>query len=268
MTPLPHQGKRPSFTNIPLCEMNFAAPCTDCPVRGQAICASLDDPALGRLAEIVSLRYFAAGSIIVQEGEPAHNLYNIIGGAVKLDKLLPDGREQVTGFRYPGDFFGLASMVDDSTNSDSDGSYNFSAQALGRVRLCQISHHQFRAFLDETPNLESRIIMFLLKKLTEARDQMLLLGRKSSKEKIASFLLQLADQQERASGGDTDVRYVVDVPMTRSDIANYLGLTTETVSRMLTNFKTTGVVRLLNNHQIRLQDRDTLENAAGGFLGR
>lgn len=268
MTPLAHHSKIPPFTNDPVCDTSLPAPCEGCPVRGQAICASLDEHDLGRLARIVQLRYFARGSKFAGEGEPAYNLYNIIDGAVKLYKLLPDGREQVTGFRFPGDFFGLASMVDDSTGADSDGAYNFTAQALGRVRLCRISHRQFKAFLDETPNLESRIFMFMLRKLTEAQEQMLLLGRKSSEEKIASFLLQLADQQKRAGGRDTDGPSVVDLPMTRSDIANFLGLTTETVSRTLTKLKTTGAVRLLENHQILLMDRDRLKETAYGFVDR
>lgn len=282
----------PTFTSVPAGEISAKlanSPCAACTVRQQSVCASLDNHELERLAVIAQAVYVAPGATVFQEGDAADYLFNVTDGVIKLYKLLPDGREQVTGFLFPGDFVGLA----------LNASYGYSAEAITDLRLCRMARGAFNDVLAETPKLEHRLFTVASNELAQAQDQMLLLGRKTAREKIASFFLQLADRQERsrlaqrqaagfadgadgpsrANGADTGVdtrmdtgmdkaeseMVIVDLPMGRADIADYLGLTTETVSRTLTQLKTDGSIRLLDHHQVEIHGRGALQDIAEGL---
>lgn len=262
------QTKLPEFTPLAPEEISPAlanSPCAACTVRQQSVCAALDDNELERLAGISRAMYVAAGSTIFNEGDPAEYLFNVTDGVIKLYKLLADGREQVTGFLFPGDFIGLALR----------DSYSYSAEALSAVRLCKMQRSQFREVLAATPRLEHRLLSVASNELAQAQDQMLLLGRKTAREKIVSFFLQLAERRDNSRQAQINAgaqfaddefdEDVVDLPMGRADIADYLGLTTETVSRTLTQLKTDGSIQLLDNHKVRLSSRDGLQDIAQGL---
>ncbi len=262
------QSKLPEFAPLARDEISPAlanSPCAACTVRQQSVCASLDDNELERLAAISRAMYVAAGSTIFNEGDPADYLFNVTDGVIKLYKLLADGREQVTGFLFPGDFIGLA-LKD---------SYSYSAEAISAVRLCKMKRSQFRDVLAVTPRLEHRLLSVASNELAQAQDQMLLLGRKTAREKIVSFFLQLAERRDKSrqaqinAGAELESSKfdedVVELPMGRADIADYLGLTTETVSRTLTQLKTDGSIQLLDNHQVRLGGRESLREIAQGL---
>jgi CRP/FNR family transcriptional regulator len=142
---------------------------------------------------------------------------------VRASKALPDGRRQITGFLYPGDFLGIAVHK----------AYVYSAEAITVVALCRFSRAQLRALFDDFPKLEIHLLSLSANELATAQDQMLLLGRKSAKERVASFLLMLAQRAE--SHGETG--RLLDLPMNRMDIADYLGLSMETVSRTFSTFR-------------------------------
>ncbi len=160
------------------------------------------------------------GKNFVTEGEPASAFFNISSGTVRLYKLMPDGRRQITGFVGIGHFLGLA--VSDT--------YAFSAEAIEPVRYCRFSRTKLRALLDDFPALEKRLLQVASDELVAAQEQMLLLGRKTARERLASFLLA----QSRLGVACQTPRVQFALPMTRGDIADYLGLTIETVSRTLT----------------------------------
>lgn len=230
--------------------IDLPAQCQDCEVRHLTLCAPLDSAEMERLVEILRVMDFPAGASIVEEGEPGSHVFNVTGGAVRLYKLLADGRRAVTGFLFPGDFLGLMSR----------DTYACSAEALTPVRLCRFPRRKLEDLFSEMPKLERRLLAMASSELAAAQDQMVLLGRKTAAEKLASFLLQLSRRQEaRMAPPDP-----VSLPMGRADIADYLGLTTETVSRTITQFKTTGLISLQPQGRVVLRDRAALEACAEG----
>jgi len=224
--------------------------CENCEVRQLTLCAPLDAGEMQKLCGILHRSDVPAGRTIIEEGDDAQAVFNVTGGAVRLFKLLPDGRRAITGFLFPGDFLGLANRQ----------TYSCSADALGPTSLCRFSRGRLTALFAEIPKLEHRLLEMASNELAAAQDQMVLLGRKTAGEKIASFLLILS---ERQTARQMDPDPVV-LPMSRADIADYLGLTTETVSRTFTQLKTKGLIRLLPQGRVQLSDRDALEDLAAG----
>jgi CRP/FNR family transcriptional regulator len=225
--------------------------CESCPARVLSICGAMRTEDLGRLATIRSSRRVAAGETFVSEGEAATHFFNITEGSVKVYKLMPDGRRQITGFLFAGDLLGLA--VNDT--------YTYSAEALTPVTVCQFRRPQLERLLDDFPKMEKRLLAIASNELAAAQEQMMLLGRKTAQERIASFLLTLARREKRyGRGGDA-----LHLTMTRTDIADYLGLTTETASRVFTSFRKRGWIELESGNRVVLADRDTLEELATGL---
>ncbi|MSO70951.1 MAG: cyclic nucleotide-binding domain-containing protein [Alphaproteobacteria bacterium] len=214
------------------------------------MCAALTQPDLTELAGIMTEVSYPAGKIVFDEGEPADALYNITGGAAKLYKLMPDGRRQVTGFLLQGDLLGLA----------QNGRHSCSAEAIGQMRACRDVHGRFDALVERFPDLRRRLHHDAVDELVEAQNHMLLLGRKTAVERVVSFLLRLSHRQLRHGFTAQPVR----LPMTRADIADYLGRTTETVSRTITKLKTQGVIRLRPESEVELVDAIRLSALAGG----
>jgi CRP/FNR family transcriptional regulator, anaerobic regulatory protein len=225
--------------------------CESCAARSLSICGAMRAEDLGRLAAARTHQHVAAGETFLDEGEAATHFFNIIDGAVKVFKLMPDGRRQITGFLFAGDLLGLA----------FNDSYTYSAEAITPVKICRFPRRQLERLLDEFPKMERRLLAMASNELAAAQEQMMLLGRKTAHERIASFLLSLARRAERF-GGDSQR---VQLPMTRTDIADYLGLTTETASRVFTSLKKRGYIELELAGCVRLADRDTLKELAAGL---
>lgn len=228
------------------------APCSACTIRPLTMCAPLTVDELPELVSIQTRQTVGAGSPIFDEGEPADHMYNITNGAVKIYKLLADGRRQITGFMFAADILGLAGP---------DGeSYVYSAEAITEVKLCRFPRRKLESMLDHHPKMEKRLLGMTANELASAQDQMLLLGRKTAKERIATFLLQLSRRAE-LRGAPPDP---VQLPMSRADIADYLGLTTETVSRTITQLKRDRVITLLEGNRVQLTNLDTLDELSIG----
>jgi CRP/FNR family transcriptional regulator len=226
------------------------SPCDRCEL-GDSFCSGLSGPDLSRLAAILGQVQAAAHETVFREGDPAHHYFSLAGGAVKLYKLLPDGRRQITAFLFPGDFFGLA----------VDGAYAYSAEAITPAVICRFPRLKLSRLMTEVPALENRMFAIAVEELAAAHEQMLLLGRKTAREKVATFLLMLAGRSRRAEAGDAPF----EVPMGRADIADYLGLTIETVSRTLTMLKREEIIGLPDNqHAILLQPAELRLIAQGG----
>ena len=165
-------------------------------------------------------------------------------------KLLPDGRRQITGFAGVGHFLGLA--VSDT--------YAFSAEAIDTVRYCRFSRPRLRVLLDDFPAMEKRLLEIASTELVAAQDQMLLLGRKTARERLASFLLR----QSRQGALCQNARTRFALPMSRGDIADYLGLTIETVSRTITKLRSEGFIDVPSSTEIAIKAPAALENLALG----
>ena len=226
-------------------------PCAACPVREFAVCSGLEDWELDRLNAIRMPSEVPQGSTLFDEGGDADYVYNLTSGSVKLYKLLPDGRRQITGFVFPGDFLGLA----------HDTEYVYTAEAVSDASLCKFKRKQLNGLFKEFPRLESRLLSMSRDELAEAHNQMLLLGRKTAKERIASFLMMLAQRAEELGFPNNPI----EVPMSRNDIGDYLGLTTETVSRTLTRLKKADVIAIQSDRRITLANLDALQDMADGF---
>jgi CRP/FNR family transcriptional regulator, anaerobic regulatory protein len=194
--------------------------CDDCKVRLFSVCGALEPSELDELDRISQVRNFPARTMLFDQGALAGSVFNVTEGVVRLYKSLPDGRRQIVGFALPGDFLGLALM----------DRYGVAAEAVTQVRVCRFARPAFLAYVDGKPHLLRRLHEFAGHELSLAQDQMLLLGRKTAEEKVAAFLLNL--QARYARIGVPSV--TVPLPMSRQDIADYLGLTIETVSRTLT----------------------------------
>ncbi|NMM45083.1 helix-turn-helix domain-containing protein [Rhodospirillaceae bacterium KN72] len=215
-----------------------------------SICGVLDKDEIEEFVKILTRQTCTAHDPIIDEGEPADFVFNVTGGAVKLFKLLPDGRRQITGFLFEGDFLGIA----------MNDTYSYSAEAVGDAHMCRFNRRKFEALLDRFPKLERRLLGMASNELAQAQDQMLLLGRKTAREKLCTFLLSLSRRSEKR-GYDPSV---ISVPMSRNDIGDYLGLTTETVSRTFTNLKKDGVIRLLEGNRVKINDAEQLQDLAEG----
>ncbi len=224
--------------------------CAVCGARALSVCGSIGDADLGRLDALAEHLTLAAGEVLTREGDPAGHVFNITSGSIRVYKLLADGRRQITGFLFAGDFLGLA----------TGDTYVFSAEAIEPATACRFRKSDYRALIRECPTLETGLLERANHELAAAQNQMLLLGRKTAQERIASFLIDLPthDPSRQRPAGH------VWLPMTRSEIADYLGLTIETVSRVFTRLKTAGVIKLLSPSELRIEQPRALHAIAEG----
>jgi CRP/FNR family transcriptional regulator len=220
-------------------------------LAGLAACQGLAQRARTHIAAIGSVQRVDQGTTLFSEGDRAEYVYEVVSGMLRLYKALPDGRRQITGFLSAGHHLGLS----------LNDLYLYSAEAITEVNLRRYPRAWFERLVDEVPGLARRLLAATSDELRAAQDQMLLLGRKTAGERIASFLIMLSDQHSNVRGADK-----VHVPMSRSDIADYLGLTMETVSRMLAKLKQIGAIALSTPARISLLDRGQLEDLAAGEL--
>lgn len=228
--------------------VSSAAPRID--VSSLAVCRGLARQATSRIMAVSTMQKKAAGETLFGEGDVADGLYEVVSGTLRLYKLLPDGRRQITGFLGRGQILGLA----------PEGTHVYTAEAITNITVCRYARAALDRLVDELPGLARRLLAVTSHELRAAQDQMLLLGRKSATEKVASFLLMMANRQ---NDEDTGKMFV---PMTRNDIADYLGLTIETVSRTLSKLKSEGLIALPTPHHIEIRDDDRLQDFASGEM--
>ncbi len=197
---------------------------------------------------------YARGKTIIEEGNPAEYVYKVVAGALRKVRLLPDGRRHITRFLMPGDFFGFA----------EGDVYSHTVEAVADVTLVRYARRGFEAALEQDPRAGRHFLSLVCKALSATQDQLLLLGRKSALERMASFLLALSDRMgaDRKSHGKE-----LDLPMNRSDVADYLGLTIETVSRLITRLRSLRIIETPDAHRILILKRDALEDLATGEAG-
>jgi len=215
-------------------------PCAACDIRALSICNVLSAGELERLRRIITQVQVDAGRTVIEEGAPAEDLFNVVAGTVKLYKLLADGRRQITGFLFPGDFLGIA----------LNDIYAYTAEAIEPLQLCRFPRRKLELLLAELPRLERRLFGEVAHELAAAQDQMLLLGRKTAKERVASFLLQLSRRAAKRRQPPSPLP----MPMSRADIADYLGLTTETVSRSFTQLRQAGLIAKDRQNRVEIRN--------------
>jgi CRP/FNR family transcriptional regulator len=233
----------------PTHDVQLGRPYSPYDMRAFTVRGALSSVERERLRAIASSARFQPGQVIIGEGDPASDVFSIVAGTVKSYRLLPDGRRQIIGFPLQGDFLGVA--VRDT--------YAFSAEAIGCVELCRFPRNQLVCLFAELPSLERRMLGEVGHELTLAQNQMLLLGRKAARERVASFFVTYA--KRTAQWGSS--REVLDLPMRRTDISDYLGLTTETVSRTITALRRLKLITIPKSGQIRIINRARLNALTG-----
>ena len=184
------------------------------------------------------------------EAEDGH-FANILGGVVKLTKILPDGRQQIVGLQFAPDFLGRP----------FGGENAVVAEAATDIRLCQFPRSVIERFIRESPDMEHLLHEQILRELDEAREWMLTLGRKNALEKVASFLVMIATHIDPERQSDVEA-ITIDLPLKRADIADFLGLTIETVSRQITNLRKKGVIEVNDRKSILITNLDRLSQIA------
>jgi CRP/FNR family nitrogen fixation transcriptional regulator len=182
---------------------------------------------------------FARNAEIYGEGEPADYLYKVISGTVRTYKVLSDGRRQVGAFYMPGDVFGL----------ETSDEHTFSAEAISDAKVLVIKRSALVALAERDNDVARQLWALTGLELSRVQDHILLLI-KTAQERVAGFLLEMAD---RASSGNS-----LELPMSRQDIADYLGLTIETVSRTLTTLENAAAIELPTSRRIVLRNRSAL----------
>lgn len=211
--------------------------CDLCTVRENSICADLGPREFAHVEKTMARRHVAHGKAIMAEGEPNDSLYVVVDGSFRLSKLLEDGRRQVTGFLFPGDFAGVRATTANA----------YTAEALEDSLVCFFPHK----FLDDVaagaPGVKDRLIARGQTEYHKAQDHIVLLGKKSAEERVLSFI-QLVDKAIGENAGPGKRR--VPLPMPRQDIADYLGLRLETLSRTLTALKRDGRLYDLTRHEV------------------
>lgn len=225
--------------------------CGTCGSRVAGLCRPLDAAGLDDVVAEAEQLTLSARDTLFDEGDRATHIYTLVQGTAKLTRLLPDGREQVLGFRFAGDVLGY-------TGAER---YPFSAQLLTSAQLCRLERRRLDGLLRRYPALERRLLDLCVQELAATQDQLVTVGRRTAEARVAAFLLSLADAGRRRH----HVGAVLDMPMTRSDIADFLGLTLETVSRTLTAFRRRGWVREPAHGRVELLRMDRLlELTEGG----
>jgi CRP/FNR family nitrogen fixation transcriptional regulator len=211
--------------------------------QAQATFRTANDNALdGALVIGVRMTYRQGEEIFAQE-EEADLIYRIIRGAVRTTRLQSDGRRQIGDFYYPGDFFGI----------EAGGEHRFSAEALGDCEIMVVKRAALGQYGAEGERLERMIWAETARQLVRTQEHLMVLGRKSACERVACFLVDMADR----FGGEFTT-----LPMGRQDMADYLGLTIETVSRMVTQLQVEGLVEFASCRRFRIARRSALADLA------
>ncbi len=226
--------------------------CEDCPIRYNAVCSKCDADELEKLSKIKYYRSFSAGQTIFFAGDPLEFVASIVFGVASLTRTLPDGRVQMVGLLLPSDFLGRPNRetIDTDIVAETD------------VMLCCFRRKPFEGLIEETPHVGQRLLEMTLDELDAAREWMLVLGRKTAREKIASLLYMIATRMAALEPGEA-TRATFTLPITRETMANYLGLTIETVSRQMSAFKKEGLIAFDDRRDITVPDLDILKAETG-----
>jgi CRP/FNR family transcriptional regulator, anaerobic regulatory protein len=217
--------------------------CDTCQVSREGICSALDSEARAQLLQMSRRKTVSAHHVIFRDGDEADHYFNIISGIVKLVKTLADGQQHIVGLIYPPGFMGQTLNT----------RHSYSAESATQAELCCYPRAPFDAFLKSHPELERQIFIMTVRELDICRDWTLLLGRKCSYERVAGFLLMMARRlPQTASAGVNSAHF--ELPFTRAEMADYLGLTLETVSRQFSLLKRERLIALPSSRDITIPD--------------
>lgn len=223
--------------------------CAICQQRHLSVCAAFSEHELISFDRVVQHKTLPAKTVLFEQGSNADFVFSVSDGVVRLFRLLPDGRRQIIGFAIKGDFLGTA-MSDQ---------HEYTAEAVDCVRVCRIPRGAFQSMLDEKPHLLKKLHEIAGREIHTSQDQIVLLGRKNAEERVAAFLMSYRERLARISTHSVHIP----LPMSRQDIADYLGLTIETVSRTISKLAREKLIVVVPDG-IRILDLDRLARLSDG----
>ena len=223
--------------------------CTNCHVKADGICGALEPDGLARLEKLLRKRRFARNAVIFHEQDPASHAFIITEGSIRLLKYTGDGQRQVVGFLLRGDFFGFGLAEQ----------YGVTAETLESSLLCQYPCTALLELVPLYPKLQRKLLALAEHEIAAMQEQVVLLGTKSADQRIAAFLLRLHKRMDPLR-----ISPVLEVPMRRLDIAEYLGLTFETTSRVFTQLRERGLIAIPSTREVEFCDMTGLARLAEG----
>ncbi|QFT63269.1 CRP/FNR family transcriptional regulator, anaerobic regulatory protein [Roseivivax halotolerans] len=228
--------------------------CHDCPIRHSAVCAECDADELKVLERIKSYKTVPAGAHLAEAGREMEFLSSIISGCATMSRTLEDGRRQTVGLLLPSNFIGRPGRA----------SSPYDVEAISEVTLCRFERKAFEDLVRSTPHIATRLMTMALDELDSAREWAVVLGRMSAREKVLSFLVRLARRNAAQMGQDApEDALTLHLPLSREELADYLGLTIETTSRQFTALRKDGLIELPSNRDVHIPDFDRLAIEAG-----
>jgi len=235
--------------------------CADCPIRHRAVCARCESDELDKLEEIKYYRSFQAGQTVVWSGDRMDFVASVVSGIATLTQTMEDGRRQMVGLLLPSDFVGRPGRETAA----------YDVVATTDLVMCCFRKKPFEDVMATTPHVGQRLLEMTLDELDAAREWMLLLGRKTAREKIASLIVIIARRDASLRHEKSEGRVIVDLPLTREAMSEYLGLTLETVSRQISALRKDGIIEIEGKRHIIIPDIDALveeagDDSDGGFL--
>ncbi|MEL6551578.1 MAG: Crp/Fnr family transcriptional regulator [Pseudomonadota bacterium] len=237
----------------PLPRLSASARCEGCAIRHSSVCGALSGDEIAALNALARRKRLAAGETYLMEGDTAGDFGNITRGVAKLVRGAEDGRLQIVGLLFQSDFVG-SGLEGDAPEEAS------SIEAVTDLELCLFPRKPFQDVLARFPSLEHRLLKRALDELRFAREWMVLLGRKTAEERVATFMLHMA---RRLQTEGCHHRESFDIPLNRAEIADYIGLTLETVSRQMTKLRKDGIVVFEGAHHVQSIDHARLVERAG-----
>ncbi len=238
----------PTVTRRDIHNSDVPVLCRACEARHKGVCGALTPEQLVTLSRHTIKHTLEADTPIVAEGEMEQRFSNILSGVVKLSKLTSDGRRQIVGLQFAPDFVGRPF----SDHSDCD------IEAATQLKLCSFSRSALQNLVKANPELEHRLYRQAGRELEEAHNWMLSLGRKTAGQRVAGFLLYVATRIN-PEHAQASAPLLIDLPLSRLDIADFLGLTIETISRELTKLRNSGVIVAVNNRTLEIPDVNRLQ---------
>jgi len=227
--------------------------CVDCPIRHRAVCARCETDELDHLESIKYYRSYSAGQTMIWAGDRMDFVASVVKGVATLSQTMEDGRTQMVGLLLPSDFIGRPGR--------EIAPYNVTA--ISDVTVCCFRKRPFENLLVTTPHIGQRLLEMALDELDAAREWMLLLGRKTAREKIASLIAIIARRDSELKAALPSGQLSVELPLTREAMADYLGLTLETVSRQVSALKKDGIIQMEGKRKVIIPSLETLLGETG-----
>jgi CRP/FNR family transcriptional regulator len=234
-----------------ICTHEFRVNCSDCRLNSICLPIALEAQDIERLDNIIQRsKPLRKSDHIYRENEPFTSVYAVRAGSVKAYKITGDGKEQVTGFYFPGELLGVDGIA---TNS-----HVVSAKALETATVCEIPFKRLEELSTKLPSLQRHFFKLMSQEITQDQQLITMLSKNSAEQRIASLLISISTRSAKLKLSATSFR----LPMSRTDIGNYLGLTVETVSRIFSRFQKAQLLEV-ENKEIRILDIEEMKNMAG-----